>query len=123
MTDIPERTVKAEEDRDCSNCRKKTRHRYEKVSFHTKALFVKVFSYKDKYIRVCDECEFAEELSKDEFKNEVKRVLHPQNIPTRQKPAKSYEKSKQSGIKYCSRCGERIYPDIGICTACAVKGK
>ncbi len=119
--EIPHREVKAEEERFCTICKKRTQHRYEEISFYAKALFVNLFPYKKRYVRICSTCLHGEEMDYESFNQEVKRIKDL-NTPKPTHP-KRYEISKRKGIKYCRICGNKIYPDIGYCTACAVRGK
>lgn len=121
FADIPTRVVKAEEVRYCDTCKKETKYRYEEVTFHARALVVNLFAYKKRYVRICSECNNGESMSKEEFEREIHKLLLPRSTPS-PPPPKRYEFSKKKGVKYCSRCGEKIYPDIGYCTACAVRG-
>jgi hypothetical protein len=120
VADIPHIEVKAEETCRCSVCKKDTIHRYEEVSFHAKALFIKLYCYKKRHIRICSACNHGEEMADDIFREEVERVNYSK-MPKKREQAKLYEKSKEMGIKYCKACGEKIYPDIGYCTSCAVR--
>jgi len=120
MVDIPTKKIMATETRPCKVCNKNTKQTYEEVAFHTSVLFVKLFISKKRYVRICNECFNGDELSEEEFKKEIKRITGSE-LKTPGLKVKSYEKSKLMGIKYCPKCGERIYPDIGYCTSCAVR--
>ena len=151
LADTPIREVKAEEIRLCPACHKNTKHRYEEISFHANVLFVKVFCYKKRYVRICEKCNNGEEMDKEAFEREISRLLKPgiyfgnttysnesYSTATPRKPAPAPPKSplqqdvednspryriaSKKGIKYCRECGQKIYPDIGYCTSCAVRG-
>jgi len=129
LADTPVREVRAEEIRPCKACRKKSKHRYEEISFHTKLFFVKIFCNKKRYARICGACNFGEELDMEEFESEVGRLLRPSiyhSPPSlageNNEPAPRYRMAKKQGIKYCNNCGRKIYPDIGYCASCAVRG-
>lgn len=132
IADMPSRDVRAEEIRFCKACQKKTKHRYEEISFHAKMFFVNVLCYKKRYVRICSVCNNGEEMEKDQFDHEVDRLIYPDNVPNSDDSPSSniddakvpaYRVGKKKGLKYCRQCGEKIFPDIGYCTACAVRGQ
>jgi len=127
----PERDIKAEEIRYCKVCKKKTKHRYEEVSFHARVMFVKVFCTKKRYVRVCSVCNTGEDMEKEKFESEIDRLIFPDGhdsdnaedlLEDFDESTPRYMKLKEKGIKFCRQCGQKIYPDIGYCTACAVRG-
>ncbi|MFP4498292.1 MAG: hypothetical protein ACLFQV_08790 [Vulcanimicrobiota bacterium] len=120
MADTPVRKVRAEEIRQCKLCKKDTIHRYEEISFHASVMFVKVFCIKKRFARICSECNYGEELTEEQFKKELKRLnlMDDKNDKT---DYRKFEISKKKGVKFCHQCGERIYPDVGYCTSCAVR--
>lgn len=137
FSDTPNREVRAEEIRHCRNCKKKTVHRYEEISFHATMMFVKVFCYKKRFMRICSECGNGEELDKEQFFQEIDRLIIPASyapVPSSPSPLSGpvplddtdpsplYRRSRRLGIKFCRECGQKIFPDIGYCTACAVRG-
>lgn len=147
FADTPVREVRAEEIRLCKACKKNTKHRYEEISFHANVLFVKVFCYKKRYTRICSNCHYGEELEQEQFQQEVDKLLNPGiysgNSTYSTPPARSYNPSPpvssplekdvddntprykistKKGIKFCRECGHKIFPDIGYCTSCAVRG-
>lgn len=127
----PERDVRAEEIRYCKVCKKKTKHRYEEVSFHARVMFVKVFCTKKRYIRICSVCNTGEEMEKEKFDSEIDRLIFPDGHGSDKsadlsgddnEPIPRFMRSKKEGIKYCRQCGQKVFPDVGYCTACAVRG-
>lgn len=151
FADTPVREVRAEEIRLCKACKKNTKHRYEEISFHANVLFVKVFCYKKRFTRICSSCHYGEELDQEQFQQEVDRLLNPGiysgNSTYSTPPARSYDSSGgthsrpassrdkeiddnlprykisvKKGMKFCRECGQKIFPDIGYCTSCAVRG-
>ena len=151
FADTPVREVRAEEIRLCKACKKNTKHRYEEISFHANVLFVKVFCYKKRFTRICGNCHYGEELEQEQFQQEVDRLLNPgiysgnstYSTPSARsydsmggnysrpasKPDKDidddlprYKISVKKGMKFCRECGQKIFPDIGYCTSCAVRG-
>jgi hypothetical protein len=124
FADIPTREVKGSENAFCSQCGRETMHQYEVVSFHTSMMFVKVFCHKRRYVKICTQCQNGQDMTEDEFNARLRRMgFYPEKSPRAPEgEEKKYEKSKTMGIKYCSQCGEKVYPDVGYCTACAVRG-
>jgi hypothetical protein len=122
FAEIPTREVRAEEIMLCSNCKKKTKHRYEEICFHARAMFINVFCKKKRYARICSECNFGVNLTDEEFKKEMNRLVPPKGSPGSPSKVQKFEHSKKKGVTYCNKCGERIFPDIGYCTSCAVRG-
>jgi hypothetical protein len=116
MAEIPTREVRAEEMRLCKVCGRETRHRYEEICFHKTALFVKLFCYRKNYALLCSECNNGEQLTEEVFRRSVKKLM-----PSKYSSGSRFEFSKQKGVTYCSDCGERIFPDVGYCTSCAVR--
>ncbi|MCE1247640.1 MAG: zinc-ribbon domain-containing protein [Firmicutes bacterium] len=134
FADMPVREVKAEEIRFCKACGKETKHRYEEISFHARMLMINVFCKKKRYVRICSVCNNGEEMEKDTFNQQVERLIYPVGIPQDMSQdmrrresdddpdSPKYRVGKKKGIKYCRQCGEKIFPDIGYCTSCAVRG-
>jgi hypothetical protein len=132
FADIPVREVKSEEIRFCKACGKETKHRYEEISFHARMFMVNVFCKKKRYVRICSVCNNGEEMEKDTFNQQVERLIYPSGVPAARKRRDDddddssdeprYRLGKKKGIKYCRQCGQKIFPDVGYCTSCAVRG-
>lgn len=120
-TEMPSREVKAEEMLHCEACKKQTKHRYEVISFHTKVMFVKLFCHKKRYVRICEECNNGVDITEEEFEGHIERLTGKTKKSEPKKDLKRFEYSRKSGIRYCNQCGEKIYPDVGYCTSCAVR--
>ncbi len=122
FSDIPTRQVKGEESLYCSTCREKTIHSYEEISFHASVLSVNLFCHKKRFVCICTACNNGTDLTEDEFHRHIRRIGGVKIQQDSKASPLPHQKSKQQGISYCNICGEKIYPDIGYCTVCAVRG-
>lgn len=70
-------------------------------------------------------------MEKEKFDSEIDRLIFPDGHGSDKsadlsgddnEPIPRFMRSKKEGIKYCRQCGQKVFPDVGYCTACAVRG-
>jgi hypothetical protein len=99
----------------CENCRRQTSHNIAEIGHYVTALDQAFLPYKKKYLLICQQCNAAREIDKEQVSKLLKFSEH--TVETYNEEY-DYQKTRASGKKFCVHCGNQVRSDARFCNSC-----
>ncbi|MCE1247410.1 MAG: zinc ribbon domain-containing protein [Firmicutes bacterium] len=99
----------------CENCRAQTSQHIAEVGHYVTAMDKAILPYKKKFLIICQKCNAAREIDKQEVK---KLLSHSDHTVESYNEDFDYQKTRSSGQKFCIHCGNKVRNDAKFCNSC-----